>query len=240
MIDLHCHILPGLDDGAESPEVALEMAALAAESGVTHIFATPHCNTRDERRNYRSLELIDAYHALQEALDHFRIPVMILPGAEVLARGRFDDHLAAGDFLTLNGSRYLLVEFYFDEEPEYMEDVLRGIEARGLVPVVAHPERYYAVQQAPELALRWADARRVLQLNKGSILGDLGEDAYLTAAYLLHQGAASVIASDAHHCRWRTPHMGQLTEALELRFPKTDADLLLRRNPLAIAKDQSL
>lgn len=240
MIDLHCHILPGLDDGADSPEIALEMATMASASGVTHIFATPHCNTRDERRNYRSLALIDAYKALQDALNHYRIPVTILPGAEVLARGRFDDHLAAGDFMTLNSSRYLLVEFYFDEAPDYMESILRGIEARGLVPVVAHPERYFAVQQDPELALRWADRRRVLQLNKGSILGDLGEDAYLTAGFLLHRGAASVIASDAHHCQWRTPHMGGLLETLRNRFPDVDDDLLLRRNPLRIAKDQTL
>ena len=240
MFDLHCHILPGLDDGAASPEVAMEMAAAAARSGVTHIFATPHCNTRNEQKNFRSLSLIDAYKDLQRALDRFQIPVRILSGAEVLARGHFREHLEAGEFMTLNGSRYLLVEFYFDETPNYMEETLELVEAQGLVPVVAHPERYYCIQETPALAEEWAHLGRPLQLNKGSLLGELGEGAYLTSARLLRRNVISVIASDAHHYRYRNPHMGSLLEALELRFPEADPRLLLRENPKRIAKNLPL
>ena len=240
MLDLHCHILPGLDDGAQDLSVSLEMAALAASTGVTHIFATPHCNTHNEQKNFRSPALIDAYYALQRALDEAGIPLRILSGAEVLARGRFTQHLQAGDFMTLNGSRYLLVEFYFDESPDYMERCLAAAEAEGLIPVVAHPERYFAVQNAPDLAQRWAEAGRVLQLNKGSLLGQLGEGAYETAALLLRRGAVSVIATDAHHFRVRTPAMDALPELLARRFPEADPELLLRINPLKIARDQTL
>lgn len=240
MLDLHCHILPGLDDGAQDLSVSLEMAALAAATGVTHIFATPHCNTRNEQKNFRTQSLIDAYYQLQNALDRAGIPLRILSGVEVLARGRFAEHLAAGDFLTLNGSRYLLVEFYFDESPDYMEDCLSAVEEEGLVPVVAHPERYYAIQRSPHLAQRWADEGRVLQLNKGSLLGELGEGAYETAALLLRRGAAAVIATDAHNHRTRTPAMDALLECLDRRFPEADPELLLRVNPLKIAKDQTL
>lgn len=240
MLDLHCHILPGLDDGAESPAVSLEMAAAAANSGVRYIFATPHCNTRSQQKNFRSKALIAAYSELQQLLDENGIPITILSGAEVLARGRFEMHLEADDFMTLNGSRYLLVEFYFDEQAEYMERCLSAVEAAGLVPVIAHPERYYCVQRSPELAEVWAQRGRVLQLNKGSLLGELGEDAFVTAALLLRRGAAAVIASDAHHFRYRNPHMGPLLEVLALRFPEADPDLLLRRNPMKIARDQSL
>ena len=84
MLDLHCHILPGLDDGAAELGVSLEMAALAADSGVTHVFATPHCNTRNPQKNFRSRELIEAYTALQRELDRAGIPIRILSGAEVL------------------------------------------------------------------------------------------------------------------------------------------------------------
>lgn len=240
MLDLHCHILPGLDDGSPDLRVSLEMAAAAADSGVTHIFATPHCNTRNRQQNFHSPELIDAYHSLQAAIDEAGIPLKILAGAEVLARGHFTEHLAAGDFMTLNGSRYLLVEFYFNEEPAYMERCLEAVEAEGLVPVIAHPERYYCVQRGPELAQRWAEAGRVLQLNKGSLLGDLGEDAYTAAGLLLRRGAVSVIASDAHHFRYRDPHMGTLLDCLARRFPEADPALLLRHNPMKIAKDQAL
>ena len=240
MMDLHCHILPGLDDGAADPGISLEMAAMAANSGVTHIIATPHCNTRNVQQNFHSPALIRAYTDLQDAVDEAGIPVKILSGAEVLARGHFEDHLAAGDFMTLNGSRYLLLEFYFDEDPAYMEQCLRAVEAEGLVPVVAHPERYYCVQRAPMLAQQWADDGRVLQLNKGSLLGDLGEAAYVTAALLLRRRAVSVIASDAHHFLHRTPHFGALLNCLSQRFPEADPELLLYENPMKIAKDQTL
>jgi protein-tyrosine phosphatase len=240
MLDLHCHILPGLDDGAPDPEVSLRMAAAAAESGVTHIFATPHCNTHSSLKNYRSPELISAYSDLQTALDRAGIPLRILSGSEVLARGRFAEHLAAGRFMTLNGSRYLLVEFYFDEDPGYMEECLEAVEAEGLVPVIAHPERYFCVQRSPERAQIWAQWGRVLQLNKGSLLGELGETCYTTSALLLRRGAVSVIASDAHHYLSRTPRMDMLPEVLARRFPEADPELLLRINPMRIAKDQTL
>ena len=240
MTDLHCHILPGLDDGAADPETALEMAAMAADSGVSFLFATPHCNTRNEKKNYRSPALRAACAELQASLDRARIPIRILPGAEILARGRFEEHLAAGDFMTLNDSRYLLVEFYFDEDADYMEHCLRAVERAGLVPVVAHPERYFCVQRSPELAELWAEGGRVLQLNKGSLLGELGEGAFLTAALLLRRGAVSVIASDAHDDRHRNPHMGPLLDCLARRFPEADPERLLRRNPMKIAKDQTL
>ena len=240
VVDLHCHILPGVDDGSDEMSTSLEMAAMAADCGVKYIFATPHCNTRNEQKNFRTPALLAAVDSLQAALDRNGIPVRILPGAEVLIRGRFTEHLEQGDFMTLNASRYLLVEFYFDEHPNFMEQSLRQIENAGLVPVVAHPERYYCVQDSPALALGWAERGRVLQLNKGSILGNLGEGSYDAATQLLRLGAASVIASDAHHFLYRTPHMGRLLEELEQRFPQLDPGLLLRTNPAKIAMDQRL
>lgn len=240
MLDLHCHILPGLDDGAEDLETSVAMAAMAADSGVTHIFATPHCNTRNASQNFRSPALIAAYRSLQTVLDEAGIPVKILSGSEVLARGHFTRHLAAGDFMSLNGSRYLLVEFYFDESPVWMEECLSAVEAEGLVPVVAHPERYYCVQEAPDLAQRWADRGRLLQLNKGSLLGELEAGCFETAALLLRRGAVSVIASDAHHYRRRNPRLDELLPLLERRFPEADPRRLLHDNPLKIARDQAL
>lgn len=239
MLDLHCHILPGLDDGAADLSVSLRMAALAADSGVTHIFATPHCNTRSEQKNFRDKRLIDAFTALQEQLDEAGIPVKILSGSEVLARGRFEEHLAAGDFMTLNGSRYLLMEFYFDEDPAWMEHCLHAAEGEGLIPVIAHPERYFCVQENPAAAGRWAERGYLLQVNKGSLLGELGEGAYLTAALLLRRGLAAAIASDAHDWRARNADMRPLYETLERRFPGVDPALLLEENPRRILRGLS-
>ena len=240
MIDLHCHILPGVDDGAADPDTACRMAALAADCGVRYICATPHCNTRDSRKNYRSPELERAFAALNEELDRWRIPVRVLPGAEVLARSNLEELLDRGALQTLNNSRYLLVEFYFDEVPEEMTRRLEAVARSGLVPVIAHPERYFAVQDRPFLALGWAERGWPLQLNQGSILGDLGEGAYDAAGWLLRRHAASVLASDAHDALRRSPRPDLLREELEQRFPQLDPEELLRHNPMKILKNLEL
>ena len=107
-------------------------------------------------------------------------------------------------------------------------------------PVCIHPERYYCVQRSPELAELWAQNGCVLQINKGSLLGELGEGSFVTASMLLRRGVVSVIASDAHHFRYRTPQMHMLPELLLRRFPEVDPELLLRVNPLRIAEDFAL
>lgn len=240
MTDLHCHILPGLDDGSDSFDTSCRMAAMAARGGVRRIVATPHCNTPGARKNFRSRELTGALTQLQAELDRWQIPVRLLPGCELLVRENLEELLDREQVLTLNGSRYLLVEFYFNERPEVLERSLAAVERRGLVPVIAHPERYDCVQDNLSLAQRWAERGRPLQLNKGSLLGDLGEGAYDAAARLLRSGLVSVIASDAHHYRYRSPDPERLLRALERRFPAVDPDELLRRNPRRIVDDLPL
>ena len=240
MIDLHCHILPGLDDGSDSPDTSCRMAAMAADCGVRYIVATPHCNTRDERKNYRSEALTQAFLDLQAELDHWQIPIRILPGAEILIRDNFARLLDEGRLLSINDSRYLLVEFYFDEDPGFMEEQLSVAEARGFVPVIAHPERYFCVQDNPSTAARWAERGRILQLNSGSILGDLGEPAYDTAALLLRWELVPVIASDAHDYRRRSTNLLPLIDTLGRRFPSADPEELLWRNPMKLVRNHTL
>lgn len=236
MIDLHCHILPGLDDGSDSMDTSCRMAAIAAACGIRTIAATPHRGIDPALEAGGAARVRADVRTLQQELDRWEIPVRLLPGSELLLRA--GQPLPGPDsLLTLNGSRYLLVEFYFDEHPAVMERKLQEAEAAGLVPVIAHPERYFCVQQNPSLADLWAEKGRILQVNKGSLLGSLGEGAYLTSALLLRRELVSVIASDAHHFRRRTPELRGLLEALEERFPAVDADLLLRKNPDRILRD---
>ena len=240
MIDLHCHLLPGVDDGADSMDTALRMAAMAAQSGVELIVTTPHCNTRNRRKNYRSQELEARFRQLEAALEQWQIPLRLAPGAEVLVRGEMEPLLEQELLMPLAGSRYLLVEFYFDELPDEITRQLGVIRRYGFVPVVAHPERYFCVQDEPRLARQWTSQGCVLQLNKGSILGTLGEGAYAAAEYLLSRGLCRVIASDAHHYRYRTPELSTLVPELERRFPQLDPERLLQRNPARILADREL
>lgn len=239
MIDLHCHILPEVDDGAESLEIALAMAEIAQASGIETVVATPHCNARDRRKNFRSDALDAAFRSLQAAIDRAQIPVRVLSGCEVLLRGDVGALLDAQPLYTLAGSRYLLVEFYFDEHPQFMDAALSSVRAHGYVPVVAHPERYFCVQDMPEMAARWYERGDVLQLNKGSILGDLGERAYDTSRDFLRRGLCHVIASDAHHAAFRTPSFTRLLDELEYFFPNTPIERLLQTNPQRILDNQT-
>lgn len=240
MVDLHCHILPDADDGADSIGTALEMAAMAADCGIDTIVATPHCNTRNERKNYRSEQLDEQFLLLQEAIDYYHIPVRLLPGSEVLVRGDMEQLLARRQFYTLAGSRYLLTEFYFDAMPDDMDSELARIAAAGLIPVVAHPERYFAVNDKPELVHRWRRLGYVIQVNKGSLLGRFTPEAYDTAQLLLSEHSVDVIATDAHHYEVRTPDITELSFFLSERCSKDYVRLLLELNPQRIIENRSV
>lgn len=241
MVDIHCHILPCVDDGAESLEDAVEMARMAADSGVEAIIATPHCNLPGaEEKNYISPALQRSFLALARAVKEADIPVSILPGAEVLCTPEVPELLRQGKLLTLAGSRYLLLEFFFDEDLEYMDDMLCAVARQGFVPVIAHPERYETVQRIPRVIERWFRSGYVIQLNKGSILGRLGRRSGQAAAWILSRGLAHVVASDAHSPLMRTPQMGELTEFLLQVCHPEYVDILLRDNPRRIAENRPI
>lgn len=232
MIDIHCHILPAADDGAKSLEESLAMAQAAVSSGVSTILATPHSNLPSmEEKHFVSFALRDRFVSLCLALKQAGIPLKILPGAEVLCTPELPDLLQQKKLLSLAGTSYFLAEFIFDESLAFMQSMLQIIRSHGYIPVVAHPERYDAIQKHPYAAGQWLEDGCVLQLNKGSILGELGSRAELTAHWLLGHGLAQIAASDAHDSTIRTTPLLELHSFLTQAYSRTNADLLLRSNP---------
>lgn len=240
MIDLHCHILPGVDDGSEDLTTSLDMAAMAAGSGVHAIVATPHCNIPGLRPNYADRALYDAVRALRGAVQDAGIALQIYAGAEIFFTPEVPLLLENRWLPTLNGSRYLLVEFPFDAPEEYMTRGLEEIKAAELTPIVAHPERYFAVQLEPGIFIDWFQRGFALQLNKDSILGRLGSRAERAAQWALRRGLAHVVASDAHGVRVRNPSMDTLREELAENYSEEYARLLLEENPRRILSGRSL
>lgn len=245
MIDLHCHIIPWIDDGAADAATACAMAIHAYRSGVDTIVATPHCNLYGRRscwgQNYRGRSYTEVFSLFRALLRQHHIPLTVLPGAELFAdpdnlRKLLDERRV----VTLNHSRYLLTEFDFFSRGETISAALALIARRGYVPVVAHPERYRAVQEDPQLAVRWFRAGYVLQLNKGSLLGRLGSGAQEVSAFLLSRGLAHVIASDAHDMRYRPTGFVTLLSFLEGRCDRAYLELLLDGNPRRILADRPL
>lgn len=234
MIDIHAHILPGVDDGAADLEAALEMADMAAASGVKFIVATPHCNIPGMYTNYRDDNLLKRYLDVRKAVEEAKIPIQIVPGMEIFATENLPELLKENKLVGLNGTKYLLIEFDFDENPKFCRDILRKCKDMGYMPIIAHPERYYFVQRHPEIAFEWYESGYHLQVNKGSILGRFGRTARRIAQILLEENVVCCIASDAHSSWSRTPHMGEIREYMEARYGEFYTHQLLDENPRKI------
>ena len=239
MVDIHCHILPYMDDGAADLEESLAMAHMAALSGVTDIVATPHFPGRR-----KSLELLPKltkeWQNLSTAIAEAGIPLTLHRGAEILCTPEAVEMAQEKLLPTLGDTPYLLTEFYFDEHFTPMDAMLRDIAAAGYIPVVAHPERYDAIQRDPLLAQRWFRRGYVLQMNKGSVLGAFGSHVRRTADILLDAGLVHLIASDAHSATRRTTHMEGLHQWMAHYLDPAYARILLEENPRRLIRGKSM
>ena len=241
MIDIHAHILPGVDDGSPSLETSLAMAHLAAESGVRAIIATPHCNLPGEYGDAQGLDtkgVTQHVGMLNHALLHENIDLRIYQGMEIFGTMQTARRLRDGELCTLAASRYPLIEFPFtdfaDEATEILESVLR----LGLRPIVAHPERYRYTQSNPQLLNIWTDMGCLLQINRGSLLGRFGDREEALAHALVGRGFAAFVASDAHTAVVRTPWMRDVQELLKEEYSEDAAHVLLEENPACVLQNQ--
>lgn len=240
MIDIHCHILPEVDDGSYSMEESLEMARMAFDSGVTGIVATPHFPGVTESLEHLDI-LSERCRSLSRELRAEGIPVKLYPGAEILCMTETTRLVQQHRLPTIAGTDYLLTEFRFDASAAHITRMLNTLLDAGYKPVVAHPERYGAVQEEPLLAAHWfGDLQCILQLNKGSVLGAFGGQVRQTAHFLLSQGLAHIVASDAHSSRRRTPHMGELRMWLEDNCSPEYTQILLERNPARLVSGRPM
>lgn len=235
MVDIHCHILPGVDDGAYHLEESLEMARLAVRSGVTDIIATPHF--QGNRAAMEGLgRILKKLELLRDALAQERIPLRVHPGVEILCLPQTLELARQKRLPTIGEGRYVLVEFYFDADAVFMDDALEELARCGYWPVVAHPERYGAVQRDLGLAQDWFDRGYVLQINKGSPLGAFGPRVQQTAAKMLRMGLAHILASDAHSAERRTTDMDKLVRWTAEHLGPGYTRILLEENPARILK----
>ena len=231
MIDIHCHILPNIDDGAANIDDTLAMANIAANCGVRAIIATPHCNVPNEPPNYFDSDFRDIFMNVRKTIAEERIPVKLLSGMEVFLTYDLPDLIKQGKILTLNQSNYLLTEFDFNEDPDFVEIMVKRLRDMKLTPVIAHPERYGFIKDNPDAAKELIEKGCVIQLNKGSFLGRYGSSAQKTAFELLEKGFVDIVSSDAHNPTIRTPYM---TEAWHTLQGLCDTNLLFKVNPYKI------
>lgn len=201
MIDLHCHPLPFVDDGAADWDAALQMARAASADGITQWVATPHWTGKaGEAEKVRAVR-----EELVARLEEARIPLRVHPGNEVVLVPNLAQALQEGTALTLGGSSYILLETAQFETGAYIHSALFQLQSQGYRVILAHPERLRSWQESlhdlRELVYRGC----YLQVNAGSLLGSFGRAAQRTAESLLKQGWVSFLATDAHSPDHRPP-----------------------------------
>ena len=240
MVDLHIHILPGIDDGAYSLHEALRMARMAVECGVTAVAATPHCNTPYDQHVLWSKAVHEECEKFRQYLQAKGVNLQLYDGMEIFGTKETPRLLSEGMLHTLNNSRYPLIEFPFFDYDEGATAVLDELLRMGYRPVVAHPERYDYVQKFPRLLNLWLDMGCLLQVNRGSLLGRFGQRAEALAYAMVSRGFVTCVASDAHTSTVRTPWLKDIFDVLSHEYSKNMANQLLQENPMMILKDNDI
>lgn len=234
MIDIHTHILPGLDDGAKTLEESLAMAAMAAESGVHTVVATPHANVGSIFGEFDVEDYMERLELFQKVLDREKIPLTVLSGMEIFTTEDVPSLMEAGEVVGLNESSYYLMEFPFQIEQREMDRLLDRVLEIEAVPVIAHPERYACVQESARGIFYWMEQGCLTQVNRGSILGKFGRRAKRCADHLLDRRMVTCIASDAHKPYERTTFMADIREYMEKNYSLEYSRKLLYENPRRI------
>lgn len=239
MIDIHSHVLTGLDDGARDFDTSIELCRIAALTGTTVLTATPHLmcwNTASSLLEARDEKLRELRYALEEE----QIDLELAAGVELLCD---DEIFQVGDLspFTLNGSRYLLIEFDFSGTSE--EDVAAWCDhllSRGFVPIIAHPERYAFVNDDITSIERLSEKNILFQLNCGSAVGMFGEQAARMALLMLRCGYADLLASDAHTLSRRTTDLSRMLQSYPPVIGREVIERATERTPELILKNQTV
>ncbi len=240
MIDIHCHILYGVDDGAGYLEEALKMVKVAIDGGTHSIIATPHCNIKGEVVNHWNEIFENKISEMNGIFNRENVPMTIYPGQEIYCddEKEFLTLIKNNKLITLNHSRYPLVEFEFHESAASIYEKLGLLLAEGLVPIVAHPERYDFISEDVGAAKRLKEMGCLLQLNKASVTGGFGRSARHNAMHILENELADFVASDGHSPYKRTPFLGTVDEIISEDFSTDYADLLFEINPQKVIDDK--
>lgn len=237
MIDIHCHILPGTDDGAQTLEEAVEMARIAWKDGITDIIAAPH--THDGIFLQQPESVLAAVKAFQDVLQKKGILLRIHPGSEVHIHGELIDNLFSFQILSLgNRMKHMLLELPSLHLPLFTEELLRQLISHGITPIIAHPERNEVLRRKPTILGEWITQGVISQITAGSLLGLMGSTAKKSSHDLVKRRMAHVIASDGHNHTNRRAELSKAYELLARLLPAEEVETY-RFNAEAILKGET-
>ncbi len=239
LVDLHCHILPIIDDGSPSLEASLELARQAVADGIRYILATPH--HMDRHYLNHAGDVVAAVKVFQAELDANDIPLTIFPGQEVHLNGQLMKNV--DDLLGIDTSRhYLLLELPHEMVPSYLDEMIFQLSCEGVTPVIAHPERNAQIIAEPQRLYKLAENGCLAQVTATSLVGNFGKQVQRTAKEFVKCGLVQVVASDAHALKNRGFEMTkayQVLNEMNSKYPErfaTSARALLNGEQIAIGR----
>lgn len=223
MVDLHCHLLPGVDDGSKNMDISLRLASEAVENGVTHALLTPH-HMNGRYVNHKQ-DVIALTNQFREQLKAYNIPLTVFPGQEVRINGNLLDALDKDDILFADtGNRYLMLEFPDDDVPHYTSRMIYDLQQRGIVPVIVHPERNTMIMDKPDLLYDLLEKGCLSQITASSYVGTFGKKVEKFSQQLIDAGQGYIFASDAHDLPGRKYEMQQAFQKLSREFGQEIAE----------------
>jgi protein-tyrosine phosphatase len=236
VIDLHCHILPGIDDGARDLSVSLAMGRMMVAQGVTVVACTPHILPGLYPNNGPAIR--QAIQDLQLTLENEGIPLQLVTGADVHMTPDFVAGIRSGQLLSIADSRYILVEPPHHTAPPQLEDFFFNLVVAGYVPILTHPERLSWVPSKYEVIKRLVGAGVWIQITAGSFTGAFGRNALYWSERMLDEGCVHILASDAHDVERRPPNLAAGYETVAKRVGAEEAQNLVLTRPMGILKDE--
>lgn len=236
--DVHCHLLPGIDDGASSEREMLDMAEIAYRESIRYIFATPHYHPR---RGEADKETIDGVFEQAQELIRNKYPDMkIYRGNEIYFRQDAADMLKSGQLLTLAESDYALIEFSTSVSKKQVKTAVGQIQMAGYMPVIAHVERYEELIGAYDFIEELAGAGVYFQVNASSVIGEMGGTRKRFIKKLIKNDWVHFIGTDAHDTKYRAPLMEKCAAYLRKKFDDDVAELLLYYYPMMVVKNKMI
>ncbi|WP_240377994.1 tyrosine-protein phosphatase [Bacillus piscicola] len=237
MIDIHTHILPGIDDGPETEEEAVKLAEAAAANGIRTVIATPH--HRNGAFTNPGGAVTALAHSFNKTLEQLGVPLHVLAGQEIRIHGEFLEELRTGDAIGLNESRYVFVEFSSVEVPAYARHLFYDVQMEGYVPIIVHPERNKTFVERPDELYRFVKNGALTQITSHCLTGRASKKTNQFAKRLLEHHLTHFIASDAHNTRARSFNLREAYAALTDEFGasytnlfQTNATRLVENKPV--------
>jgi protein-tyrosine phosphatase len=217
MIDIHSHILPGIDDGAKTIYDSIDLAKQAVSEGIHTIIATPH-HRNGKYDNVKS-DILPLTKELNETFNKEGIDLTVLPGQECRIYGEILDDYHKGEILPLNhDSPYLFIEFPSSSIPRYAERLLYDIQVEGLTPIIVHPERNAEIVERPDKLYKFVQNGAATQLTASSLVGYFGKNIQKFSQQMIEANLAHFIASDAHNIKNRSFKMEEAMNFVEKKY----------------------